>query len=574
MTKLGFKDFIFYGLVLFLIFASYIRIYYGVDIQDESFYITLPYRFLLGDIPIVNESSICQFAGIILFPFYKLFYNVQHNSQGIVLYSRHLFFIFYSLLGYLAFSIFRKELSKNEALLFACLCLLYVPYNILTLSYNTLSMLFFTAGSFFAFADYQEKFVGNRNLILSGLFYSLAVFSYPPLILAVAVCTIMIAFQNNYKRALLNLFLGSLPVLIMSLLFALKFKTNLLNIYYWLKATGHTDNKSLSITTLMDFVKIFWFFKLVAFFSLGLIIFNLVQYKKNWFSNSVIRKTMMVWGYSSLLLLPLSTLILYFVFYIKTQNHFLLFLAPINLSLFAPLYFLLTNKPHFSKKLFFYIWIPSLIAGIITATVSGTGFLNSMVGLFPAFIVSVLVIYLALMKFFHDDISNSEFKPYLKILSSVFLLTLLSFLIYYKFAIVIRDNSIKFLESQITSGPYKFIHTSYTRNMYLERINEDLAFTINIYHPKNIFVYPRNFGTYLITNLKPSTNSIWIEQGHDNSVTLNYFQKVQQPEIAVYFKGLTNESEDPLFHYISSKDYLELISRKQYSIYVLNKLIQ
>ena len=43
------------GVVLAVFFLTWRRLFFGVDFTDEAFYIALPYRFALGDIPLKDE---------------------------------------------------------------------------------------------------------------------------------------------------------------------------------------------------------------------------------------------------------------------------------------------------------------------------------------------------------------------------------------------------------------------------------------------------------------------------------------------------------------------------------------
>ena len=55
------------------LFLSWHRLYYGVDFTDEAFYVALPLRFALGDIPLKDEQSLAQFAGVLVLPLVRLF---------------------------------------------------------------------------------------------------------------------------------------------------------------------------------------------------------------------------------------------------------------------------------------------------------------------------------------------------------------------------------------------------------------------------------------------------------------------------------------------------------------------
>ncbi len=51
------------------------RIPYGVSHRDEAFYSAMPYSFLIGNRPYLDERAIHQNAGILLLPFYRLYFG-------------------------------------------------------------------------------------------------------------------------------------------------------------------------------------------------------------------------------------------------------------------------------------------------------------------------------------------------------------------------------------------------------------------------------------------------------------------------------------------------------------------
>ena len=73
---------------------TYVRLYFGVDFTDESFYAAVPYRFVLGARPLIDETNIVQQTpGVLLYPF-VLLWNSVVGTDGIILYARHLHLVF------------------------------------------------------------------------------------------------------------------------------------------------------------------------------------------------------------------------------------------------------------------------------------------------------------------------------------------------------------------------------------------------------------------------------------------------------------------------------------------------
>jgi hypothetical protein len=58
------------GVSLVAIGIVYWRLYCGIDFTDESFYVAVPYRLVLGARPFVDEISVTQqTAAIVAYPF-------------------------------------------------------------------------------------------------------------------------------------------------------------------------------------------------------------------------------------------------------------------------------------------------------------------------------------------------------------------------------------------------------------------------------------------------------------------------------------------------------------------------
>src|SRR5580700_10165291 len=81
------------ALALAVVAVSYWRLSYGVDFTDEAWYVAVPYRFVLGGRPYVDELSVPQTtAAVLLYPFLWA-YHALAGRTGIVLFVRHLHFL-------------------------------------------------------------------------------------------------------------------------------------------------------------------------------------------------------------------------------------------------------------------------------------------------------------------------------------------------------------------------------------------------------------------------------------------------------------------------------------------------
>ena len=53
------------------------RLHRGADLVDEAYFVLVPWRWTLGDRPFVDEQNLSQSAGLLAYPFVKLFALVR-----------------------------------------------------------------------------------------------------------------------------------------------------------------------------------------------------------------------------------------------------------------------------------------------------------------------------------------------------------------------------------------------------------------------------------------------------------------------------------------------------------------
>lgn len=190
--------------------ALALRFRLGTDVTDESFSIALPYRFALGDKPFVDELSIQQTTGILLWPFVFVFVKLNRGPTGIVIFFRVLLFVFK---GLAAFSVYlaatRWLKSRGAAIAVAFVAIPFVQASIPNIGYNALSMIFVTAGTFLCAAAVSET--GSRFWLLyfAGLCHGFAAFSYPPITPTALVATVLVfACMPNRRLEALGAFVA------------------------------------------------------------------------------------------------------------------------------------------------------------------------------------------------------------------------------------------------------------------------------------------------------------------------------------------------------------------------------
>ncbi|MCR5041984.1 MAG: hypothetical protein K6C36_07815, partial [Clostridia bacterium] len=153
--------------------------FYGIGTPDEAFYPILPFRFLRGARPFIDEWHVSQLSAFLQYPFVKLFVGLTGSADGIILYFRALF-----ILVQLAFScLVFLRMKKNG---FACaltgtlLFELFAAECTLSLDYYTLSLFAILAVWLVLFSP---KKPGAANFVFAGAFFACAVLAEPPFVI-------------------------------------------------------------------------------------------------------------------------------------------------------------------------------------------------------------------------------------------------------------------------------------------------------------------------------------------------------------------------------------------------------
>ncbi|HTA92034.1 MAG TPA: hypothetical protein VK745_20785 [Polyangiaceae bacterium] len=175
------------------------RLPYGVSNRDEAFYSAIPYSFLLGNRPYVDELALHQNAGLLLVPFYKLYVAVVGSADGIILFNRRLYFVCVAVCSLATYRFVSRLVGRSTACWAAALVLTFSYCNLFAVSYNTVGAFGLFLGSLCAAQGVRAARPG-RSLFVASLFFLVAVFAYPGLAVAVLpYAALVIAWL--YRRA-------------------------------------------------------------------------------------------------------------------------------------------------------------------------------------------------------------------------------------------------------------------------------------------------------------------------------------------------------------------------------------
>ncbi len=205
---------------------------YGYGNRDEAFYMTIPKRLCQGDALLSEEWHVSQLSAFLLYPLMKIYMLFNPSFEGAVLHFR-VFYILFQVICAVWIFYRMKRLSRPVALIASLFFMLYAPFNIMALSYNSLGIGFFalatvTYVSTPADASRRCYFV---NMALAGLFFACTVLCCPYLaalyffyLLAVGVASLVgrlqkKPFADTHPLSWMTLLGFTVGVAVMALLF-------------------------------------------------------------------------------------------------------------------------------------------------------------------------------------------------------------------------------------------------------------------------------------------------------------------------------------------------------------------
>ena len=168
-----------------------LRLRYGIDLFDESYYAAVSYRFALGMRPILDDLSGHQFASFMTAPLVSWWLLLRGDLSGIILALRVVYFVAALSAEAVAFAFLRKLVDWRIALLATACSLGFVPYLWFAPSYNTITMLALSVGTSLAgIALAQER--QPWLLVLSGAALGVAAVAYPTQALTVVAAIVLV----------------------------------------------------------------------------------------------------------------------------------------------------------------------------------------------------------------------------------------------------------------------------------------------------------------------------------------------------------------------------------------------
>lgn len=165
---------------------------YGIGNIDEAFYLTIPYRLYKGDALFLQEWHVSQMAGFLTLPLISLYLKTFGSTEGIVLAMRYVCVFVQCIVA--LFTYFRlKKLSWIGAIIASLSFVLYIPFGITALSYNSMGIFFQVLAYVIVITAEKHK---NLQFVFSGLLFAAATLCCPHLLLVFIFYALTVVLLN------------------------------------------------------------------------------------------------------------------------------------------------------------------------------------------------------------------------------------------------------------------------------------------------------------------------------------------------------------------------------------------
>jgi hypothetical protein len=546
------------GAIIVIAFAvtaiTYGRIWFGVDLTDESFYVVGPYRLVLGARPFVDETNVTQqTTAILLYPFVRG-YDAVVGMTGLVLFVRHLQFLLSLLVAVAVYRSLRLFLDVRRAVPIAVAAIVFVPFTIHSVSYDSLGSALLTAGCFLGVRPLVDPAARPARLS-SAVCLALAAFAYPPLVIAVAVCVaVRVALARGHRlreAAEHGLVALGLSVIGLAALASTAGFSKVVDDYrrssrFLGQAGGVAKLHEIADQTRRALPH--WYLLLAA---LVLLLF--------------------FWRYAR----PFGVVVLVALPFLVLPQHLTRFNTSLDfvahLSWIAPVLYVLVRRRPGARLLFLAVWVPSFVAGATTTYASANGAVNFGVGGFPAAIVATVFLVWAI----EDAMPGG--RLWALVLAPA--LIVLALLLWSDTVPVYRDSNLSALTARMQSGPYAGLATTPWKRHWITRLSRDLA---AYKAPCTILFFDDFAAGYMLAEANPDTNAAWLasvtsalETPYQDEL-LRYYRRRDFPNLVVvmrripysHHQGWTvlHRTREPLLVTLRSS-YRLLRWRRPYAIY-------
>lgn len=548
----------------------YARLYFGVDLTDESFYAAVPYEYVLGDHPFVDELNAHpgQSFAFLTYPLVRAYYAVA-SWDGLVLALRHAYFALVTGVALLFLLLLRRLVEWPWLLAGGLGYMALVPYSVPALSYNTMAAGFLACGFMFGL-NYLLVSHARPHICLAGVFHGLAAIAYPPLLLVLPAYAIALwsLRPSTRARTVLTYCLGALvfPTVCGAVILMIG-PSNVVHALSFSQVTGVMGGGSVKLKELLFWHPAHWAARVAPAALLAVV--AIVAGRK--------RTRLRRW---CIALIPVAGLCVLatgqarlwagvpFVrsvpFYWSGPWCYWSVLYIILLGLYSWLVVLYELGPSDSRRCL-VVWglVPALFAGGVTAHWSANGFVSAWVGLAPSVLVAAIATGLAARSSRASGEQNHAAWIRLTPVAAVLVAGLL-----FQWVAAYNEAPIWELTTRVQTGPFRGLYTTPERSALVQGMAADID---AVAAPADtIFFLPDLPYGYLLSAVRPAGPSVWLGDAETNPAVGTWYEEASRtPKLVVDFR---RPASAPAQHHLNlwGSSYEAVIVRDSYVIYRLD----
>lgn len=472
---------------IFLLFRSF----FSFTWSDESFYLTIVHRLWLGELMFIDEWYTTQLSAPLLLPFYSIYQHITGTNEGVYLYFRILYWLLSTLSSFYIYYKIKKWNQTLPSLFCALIYIFYSRANINGLSYYNTTLTFVLLGLVLIYDNYMKEQPHIFDFFITGIFFALAVVITPYLALAyilMVTCLFFYPKTRKYCKFVFAVILGTTATALLYLFFVLskiRISDILFNIPHVLNEPELQKTNPLFAIPLV-FIRIAWRYKWTILPYIGLFLYICYKHTQKVTLNEKELK-LMHW---------INLFIFVINFYLSSNM-----LGCVNIAfiLYGIVFLILVpNLPLTTLKDF----IPFAIGGlclILTFTFSSDTGLDAMA---IGFVVLAIGMVLCLFQNYRLYTNKLLHRFIIFIVLSIIFQT--AFLRIFS---VYRDAPLNQLNTQISSGPAKYLYTTPEhQEQYVDLQNDITSYVRNT---DKVFYSKNCFWAYLCTPNEYGTPSSW-----------------------------------------------------------------
>lgn len=456
-----------------LIFCFW-RLSFGVSVVDEPLYIALADLPRIGGHWFVSDLTIQTTSAMLMAPFINT-YTAMVGTEGVVLFSRILYFLLTLITSSFCYRLGKEFLRKPAALILSAIPIIFIGHNLSSLYYNGLGSNLFAIASILSFLALRHQ---KWSLIAwSGCVWVLCVFAYPSMAAMFIVSTALCLWRTSDRKAYLtNLMKGILiPGLLLGGVLLAQGVDNILAAIEFSKICnqpGAAWKIPYSLSLLWD--------------AYGPAIIPIGVAFGAWISLSLLRPSLAFLG-------PCFFMISFFIWGAGDRVfHLQILWVVLQVTFIIPLFFDRKKIERNEMDLLWILIVPAIFGSLIVCLTSLQTLFNTYItGLFGAFGVILLICR-------KNQIAAWSLGLILLIAAAQ------------KYTIkVYEDGPLAELTHEVTVGPYKGIWTGPRKASVLETLYLDLGeIRRNATHGETILFKDQFPSGYLMTGLSPKGSFI------------------------------------------------------------------